>query len=202
MTRSAPLGPLAGLRQVRVGSTNEPKLEAVRQALAPFAPEASVAGLSVESGVPEQPVGWEEIVAGACNRARKAASGGCELGVGIEDGLVPVPDADGGERFVNVGCAALACGERVALGFSSGFAYPPECTGPAVRHREPIGPLFDRYWERHRGEAGPLPSGRTTGNVGKLTLGVLPRSDYARQAVVCALVELLHPDLYDREAVA
>ena len=34
------------------------------------------------------------------------------------------------------------------------------------------------------------------GNVGKLTLGVLTRSEYARHAVLCALIAFLHPDLY------
>lgn len=202
MSLSGPPGPLAELRCVRVGSTNGPKLDAVRRALAPFSPGARVHGVAVASGVPEQPVGWREIVAGACNRAREAASDPRELGVGIEDGLVPVPDAHGGERFVNIGCAALCWGERTALGFSSGFAYPPGCSGPAVREREPIGPLFDAFWRERRGGSSALASGRTIGNVGKLTLGVLPRSDYARHAVLCALVELLHPDLYEAEAVA
>ena len=118
MSPPAGSGPLAELLQVRLGSTNEPELAAIR----------------------------EEIVAGACNRARAAASQSCGLGVGLEDGLVPVPDASGGERFVNVGCAAPVRGE--------------------------------------------------------LTLGVLLRSAYARDAVVCALVERMRPDLCGGEAVA
>lgn len=188
--------PLAGLRRVRVGSTNEPKLEAVRRALSPFAPEARVEGVAVASGVPEQPVGWREIVDGACNRARGAASERCDLGVGIEDGLVAVPDEAGRMRHLNVGCAAVLREDRLSLGFTSGFAYPPACTAPAVRERRPIGPVFDDFWREHRGESDAVPSGRSVGNVGKLTLGVLPRRDYACQAVLCALVELLNPDLY------
>jgi inosine/xanthosine triphosphatase len=180
-----------------VGSTNAPKLEAVRSALAPYAPGAAVEGVAVESGVPEQPVGWEEIVLGASNRARGArASAPCDLGVGLEDGLVPVPDGAGAFVHVNVGCAALTQGEQIWLGFSSGFCYPPACAGPALKERLPIGPLFDWLWQARRGgEAGPA-SGRSVGNVGRLTLGVIPRSEYARHAVVCALVPLLHPDLY------
>ena len=202
MSLSVSTTPLARLRQVRVGSTSEPKLAAVRRALAPFAPEARVEGVAVPSGVPEQPVGWEEIVEGACNRARRAASEPCDLGVGIEDGLVAVPDGRGGTQHMNVGCAAVLRDGRVSLGFTSGFAYPPGCSGRAVRAREPIGPLFDRFWQAHRGEAGAQPAGRSVGNVGKLTLGVLPRGDYAHHAVLCALVELLHPDLYAPEAGA
>jgi inosine/xanthosine triphosphatase len=190
-------GLLAGLRQVRVGSTNQPKLAAVRSALEPYVPDVVVAGVEVESGVAEQPVGWEEIVQGARNRAaRAAAASRCDLAVGIEDGLVRLPDGAGDLSHVNVGCAAVARGERVSLGFTSGFAYPPACTLPAVRDREPIGPVFDRFWEERRGEQAPAPSGQGLGNVGKLTLGVLPRAEYARHAVLCALVGLLHPDLY------
>jgi inosine/xanthosine triphosphatase len=189
-----PSTPLAALRRVRVGSTNEPKLDAVRNALAPYAPDVEVAGVAVPSGVPEQPVGWEEIVRGARNRARLArAAEPCDLGVGLEDGLVALPNGEGELRHLNVGCAAIAHEERVWLGFSSGFAYPPGCTEPAVRDRAPIGSLYDRFWEQRRGET----AARALGNIGKLTLGVLPRSEYIRHAVLCALVALIHGDLYD-----
>lgn len=198
---------------MRVGSRNEPKLEAVRSALAPYAPGVSVEGVSVESGVPEQPVGWPEIFAGARNRARGALrSGHCDLAVGIEDGLVEI-DLGGGEREVlNVGCAVVADGERESLGLSSGFAYPPDCVAPALAERAPIGDVFDRVFAawlaRQTGpdEADPAlgsgPSARGIGNIGRLSLGVLPRSDYGRQAVLCALVRFLHPGLYDRESRA
>lgn len=187
----------AALHRVRVGSTNRPKLEAVRAALAPFAPRAQVEGAAVESGVPEQPVGFEEIVAGARARARAAfALGGCELAVGYEDGLVELPGTP--ERWFNVGCAAVADGRRDALGFSSGFAYPPACARRAAAERAPIGDLFDTLWAgRYPALAGAEPSARGLGNVGKLTSGALPRADYARHAVLCALVSFLHPELYD-----
>lgn len=195
--RAEPRGAaLAALRRVRVGSTNPPKLEGVRAALAALAPDAQVEGASVESGVPAQPVGFAEIVAGARERARAAfALGGCELAVGYEDGLVELPGT--AERWFNVGCAALADGRREALGFSSGFAYPPACAERAVRAREPIGDLFDALWaSAHGASPGAPPSGRSLGNVGKLTDAALPRADYTRQAVLCALVSFLHPELY------
>jgi non-canonical (house-cleaning) NTP pyrophosphatase len=138
-------------------------------------------------------------VRGARNRAAAAhRESACDFGVGIEDGLVEVPLADGSSasHHVNIGCAAITDGRSVSLGFTSGFAYPPEVSLPAVRDREPIGELFDRLWRARRGQRQRLPSARTTGNVGKLTGGVLPRSEYARHAVVCALVAFLNPDLY------
>jgi len=218
-----PPSPLARIASVRVGSRNEPKLEAVRSALAAYASDPAVVGVEVESGVPEQPVGFPEIVAGARNRARGAfRSGACDLAVGIEDGLVEI-DLGGAEREVlNVGCAVVVDGVRESLGLSSGFAYPPDCVRPALRDREPIGDVFDRVFRAWSGEGagaespaksggaagelhaqpGAVPSGRGIGNIGKLSLGVLPRSDYARHAVLCALVRFLHPGLYDRESRA
>ena len=45
--------------------------------------------------------------------------------------------------------------------------------------------------------AGAEPSALSVGNVGRLTDAALTRADYTRQAVLCALVAWLHPELYD-----
>ena len=81
---------LGWVREVRVGSTNPAKVAAVRAALLPYAPQARVAGVDADSGVAEQPLGFEEISRGAGERARAALAAGADLGVGIEDGLVAI----------------------------------------------------------------------------------------------------------------
>jgi inosine/xanthosine triphosphatase len=193
-------GPLASLRRVRVGSTNGPKIAAVRAALAAYGGGLEVSGVQVASGVPDQPLGFDEIVGGARNRALAALkAAACDLAVGIEDGLVEIPGAPGGP--LNVGCAALTDGTRVSIGLSSGFAYPPEASATAAARREPIGGLFDELWEARRGQLSGMPSAITLGNVGRLSLGVLTRSEYARHAVLCALLPFLHPDLYPVEGM-
>jgi inosine/xanthosine triphosphatase len=184
---------------------NGPKLEAVRAAFGAFAPSAQVQGVDVESGVSEQPVGYPEIILGATTRAaRAAAAGECDFGVGIEDGLVELPGGDpSAPTHLNVGCAAVTDGVRTSIGFSSGFAYPPGCAEPALRDREPIGDLFDRFWRDARPQSGSASQGPTalsTGNIGKLSDGALPRSEYARHGVLCALVAFLQPDLYEANA--
>lgn len=189
---------LSVLGTVRVGSCNGPKLQAVREALLPYlnnAEDLEVIGHSVESGVPDQPVGLEEIVAGARNRARLAyEQGPCDLAVGIEDGLVVFPQLGG--DVLNVGAAVLTDGRSESVGLSSGFAYPAACLPPALNAREPIGGVFDRYWRACGGEVESEPSSLSVGNIGRLTLGVLSRSEYGRQAVLCALVRFLHPEMY------
>jgi inosine/xanthosine triphosphatase len=188
---------LSELRLVRVGSTNPPKLEGVRAALAAFCRDVAIEGIDVESGVPDQPLGFEEIVEGARNRADGARrSGECDLGVGYEDGLVAIPGPDG--SWFNIGCAAVSDGPRISLGLSSGFGYPPACSGRAVAERRPIGELFDRLWRQHGG-ASTAPAPLSIGNVGKLTRGALTRAEYTRHAVLCALTPFVHPELYAGE---
>jgi len=198
---------LAG-EPVRVGSENRAKLEAVGMALRALAANEAdgvaipVVAVDVASGVPEQPIGLEQIVTGARQRARAAlASGPCALAVGIEDGLASLGDlaAD------NIGCAWVTDGEREAHGFSAAFAYPSRCLEPALREQAPIGTLFDDLWQRTRPWRSGVPghpqsgseSGRREGNIGRLSGGRLSRSAYGSQAVLCALVPFLHVDLYD-----
>jgi inosine/xanthosine triphosphatase len=186
---------LESVKRIRVGSRNGPKIAAVSDAFAAYVPGVEVRGVEVASGVSAQPIGFEEIVSGARNRATAACDGAdCDLGVGIEDGLVALPlgAASTETQHLNIGCAAITDGERFSIGFSSAFAYPPEVSHPAVRNREPIGALFDQLW--HELDRPPL--ARAMGNVGKLTAGVLARSEYARHAVLCALVAFVNPDLY------
>lgn len=197
-----------------MGTENRAKRAAVHDAFARFAPAGArleLISVGVPSDVSEQPIGWTQIVRGARNRARAAfASGACALAVGIEDGLVrladaPAPDDAPAAGFFNVGCAWITDGRREGRGFSSGFAYPDGALRPAIRDQAPIGDLFDEVWSRHRApitaDAAGIdpgePSGRSGGNIGRLSGGRLPRSEYGSQAVVCALIRFLHTDLYD-----
>jgi len=195
---------LTRLRRVAVGSTNGPKISAVRSVLFAYLTSCEVQGFEVESDVDEQPIGFREIVRGAETRAQAAFR--ClganpdepqepALGFGIEDGLVELPEVELG--FLNIGCAVVTDGDRVAHGFSSAFAYPTECWQEAVSKREPIGEIFDRFWNGQcSAEVSRDPAARSIGNIGKLSLGVFPRAEYARDAVMCAFVQFLHPAFY------
>jgi len=188
--------------RVRVGSLNHAKLEAVRRGLAPFFDRVELEGCAAASGVPEQPLGLEEIVAGARARARQSlatAQGNWDLGAGIEDGLIPVPGAQTG--YLNVGCCVLFDGQEESLGLSAGFEYPPACVAAATGpERTPVGGSFDRLFLAAGREA-PDP-GSGAGNIGRLTGGHLTRAEYGAQAVTCAFVRRLHPRLYEATAGA
>ena len=155
-------------------------------------------GASVASGVPDQPVGFEEIVAGAREprprrvRARRPASSPSATRTGWSRSRSTA--VAGGTSAARRWPTAA----RDGLGFSSGFAYPPACADAPSRARADRRPLRRALGVAHPAEAGPASSARGLGNIGKLTGGALPRADYARHAVLCALVSFLHPDLYAR----
>jgi inosine/xanthosine triphosphatase len=184
-------------RRVLVGSRNAPKVGAVRDAFRRYFGGVRVSGVAVEPGVPQQPIGWAEILEGAKSRARRAFEAGpCDVGVGYEDGLVPV--AGTGTGHVNFGCCAIFDGRRFTLGFSGGFEYPTACTRRAVGARRPVGDTFDAVFARATGRRAPenRPSALTIGNVGMLTGRKLTRREYTRHAVIGALIQLRHPQLY------
>ena len=165
----------------RVGTQNRAKLEAVRSALGGFAQDETIlqiVGASVPSGVPEQPIGWDEIASGARHRAHAAFElGGAALAFGIEDGLVrlssngpisgtssvsPSPaDSLPASEIFNVGCAWVTDGAREGHGFSSAFAYPPGCLDTAYAEQQPIGDLFDDLWRKNR-DGGPVSVGASS----------------------------------------
>jgi inosine/xanthosine triphosphatase len=184
---------------VRVGSRNTAKLEAVRRGLAAFFARVEVEAVDVASGVDAQPLGFAEIVAGARERARGAQrSGACDLAAGIEDGLVSIAETSSG--WANIGCCVLVDGAREAIGFTAGFEYPPACIRVATATpRTPIGDAFDALY---RAPAGLRDPGSSAGNIGRLSGGALTRADYGAQAVICAFVRLLQPELYAADACA
>ncbi len=184
---------------MRVGSRNTAKLEAVRRGLAPFFAAVDVVACDVASGVDAQPLGFAEIIAGARQRARGAhRAGACDLAAGIEDGLVAVAETASG--WANIGACVLFDGASEALGFTAGFEYPPECVRRATASpRTPIGDAFDALYRAPKGFADP---GTGAGNIGRLSGGALTRAAYGAQAVTCAFVRFLHPDLYAPDARA
>src|SRR5690349_8108900 len=87
---------LGSLRLVAVGSTNPVKLSATRAVLERISPMAAIESVRVSSTVRDQPFGDEETIRGALARGRAAREAlGCELGIGIEGGVV---EADGSMR--------------------------------------------------------------------------------------------------------
>ncbi|WP_456474179.1 inosine/xanthosine triphosphatase [Candidatus Pyrohabitans sp.] len=172
--------------RIAVGSTNPVKVKAVEEVLRAFYPEAEVFGVEVDSKVKAQPLGMEETVHGAVNRAREALEHG-ELGVGIEAGLVEVPFTLTG--YMDVQFCAISDGEVITLGAGSGFEYPPQVAREVLRGRT-VGEVMEEL-------SGIANIGRRGGAIGFLSHGKLSRRELTKQAVLMAMLPRINRELYE-----
>lgn len=160
-----------------LGSTNQAKIRAAESALVAVA-QGTVMGVSVASGVSEQPMTDEETRAGAEGRARAALQAGLQqsatgivLGMGLEGGVV-----EGADGLWNTVWASVAdqagevystCGSRFRI---------PEGLAEAIRAGEEMGPLLAKV-------TGIDDIRSKDGFIGQITEGWVTRSDeYANLA--------------------
>jgi len=170
---------------VAVGSQNPVKVRAVARVLRAVWPEAEIREVAVAPGVPGQPWGEAETIAGARRRAVAArAALDADLGFGLEGGVVEIPEAGG--LFLN-GWAAVATRSGQVYFGAGGRAPLPPALVEALRQGEELGPAMDRLSGRENVK-------QTTGSVGVLTRGLVDREAQFAMAVTYALVPLLWPE--------
>lgn len=173
--------------RVAVGSGNPVKRAAVAAVLARIVPAVQVAGVSVPSGVPAQPWGDDETIAGARTRAvgALAADPQAELGVGLEGGVVET--GDGGVRSC-AWCVIVDRHGRDGVGGSLAMPLPP-AVAAALRSGEELGVVMDRLAAREGTKHGP-------GAVGLLTRGLIDRQAAYEVLVTYALAPWLAGDAW------
>lgn len=172
--------------RVAVGSSNIVKIAAVRAVLARVAASATCEGVTVPSGVPDQPWGDDETVRGAEARARGAlASSDADLGVGLEGGVVALED--GTLRTCAWAVATDRAGRR---GVGGSMAIPlPEAVSARLRAGEELSHAMDAV-SRQTG------TGRGVGAVGILTNGLVDRQRAYESLVTYALAPWLAADYF------
>lgn len=184
---TAPDG-MRDVSRVVVGSTNPVKVAAVRAVLARAGWRASVDGMSVASGVHDQPVGDAETIRGAIQRARTVLEEtDAELAVGIEGGVVEEVDC----MRTCAWAAVVARDGRVGVGGSLAMALPPQVAA-LVRAGTELGLAMDRVTGAHNTKRG-------AGAVGILTGGLVDRQRAYEALVTYALAPFLSPGLYAEE---
>lgn len=175
------------VRTVAVGSGNPVKVAAARAVLAWAAPAATVEPCVVPSGVPDQPFGDAETIAGArarAQRAREAAD--ADLGVGLEGGVVDGPD---GMRTC-AWCVVVHRDGREGVGGS--LAMPlPDGVAELIRGGEELGHAMDTFAATRGTKHGK-------GAVGILTAGRIDRQGAYEVLVTYALAPFVTPALYAR----
>ncbi|VFQ43818.1 inosine/xanthosine triphosphatase [Desulfoluna butyratoxydans] len=170
--------------RVAVGSANPNKLDAVKRAFQSFNGFNNLSFVSVASpsGVSDQPVGYEETLSGADNRAQ-GAYGGSGYGVGLESGLVPVAGTETG--YMNLTACVIYDGQRFHRGVGPAFELPGEVCRMVVDG----GCELDEAVHR-AGLSDSRRIGYAEGIIGLLSNGAVTRADYMVPAVTMALVAL------------
>jgi inosine/xanthosine triphosphatase len=172
-----------------VASRNPVKVEAARLGFADLFGEgalADVQGIEAPSGVPDQPMGEAETLAGALNRARYArqAQPEADYWVGIEGGVAR------GEMGLEVFAWIAVLGQgRESRARTASFFLPPAIAAHIDAGME-LGEADDLVF-------GKRDSKRQGGSVGLLTQGAITRTAYYRMAVSLAFIPFLNPGLYN-----
>lgn len=181
--------------RIAIGSTNEVKVSALREATRLYAMFAHtlVQAKDVPSGVSPQPRSLKETVEGAINRA-KAVYEGYDYGFGIESGLMEVPYTKTG--MMDVCVCAIYDGKECSIGLSSAFECPPKVM--EFVHHEGLD-LNQAFYKAGMTQNTKL--GSAGGAVGLLTRARVTRKDYTKQAITMAMVQLELACYYNSNSV-
>jgi len=112
--------------KINVGSKNQNKVQAVREIFLDFPnfKKVEVFSIDVNSEVSKQPKNIKQTVQGAMNRAKNSFNKNCDFSVGLESGLMKVPNTKSG--YMDITMCAIYDGKKFHLGGSSAFEYPKE----------------------------------------------------------------------------
>ena len=173
--------------KITVASQNPVKLNAALAAFQQMFPAQSyvVDGLSVPSGVPDQPTSVSETMKGARNRAEKARASAPESDywLGIEGGIEDSP--------LGMSCFARVhvLGRDGLIGLSqTAVFYLPREVAELVRGGMELGHADDKVFGRDN-------SKQANGAIGLLTDDLVDREAYYTHAVIMALVPFKNRDL-------
>ncbi len=179
------------MKKVIVGSRNPVKIEAVKLAFEKMFPNETfnVSGISISSGVSEQPMTNEETYNGALNRAKNcmAEIQDADFTVGLEGGLSPLFNED---IFILLTWSVVLSKDGM-IGQASDGGYPlPQKFNKHIRDgKEEFYITSERYFKTNNTK-------QTTGTIGILTHGAIDRTAGFMNDTIKALIPHANKELY------
>lgn len=171
--------------QIVVASKNPVKINATNLGFSTYFDDVKVRGVSVKSGVSDQPKSDEETLKGAENRVKNACSefSDADYWVGIEGGICA--KQGGLEAFAWI---VIQSTQKTGKARTTTFQLPVKVAELIAKGYE-LGEANDRLFKQEN-------SKQKTGAVGLLTNNKINRTALYKQAVELALVPFLNPELY------
>ncbi|KAF5497706.1 hypothetical protein N0V92_000428 [Colletotrichum tropicale] len=167
---------------VVVSSKNPVKINAAKQGFElALVGDFEFKGVSVPSGVPDQPLSDKETLLGALTRVRNAqeVEKDADYWVGIEGGVEVPEDANG--AYLNFAWIVVANREGKVGKARSAAYYLPEESANYLRQGMELGHADDAVF-------GHVNSKQTRGSVGLLTDDLIDRTKYYSHAMILALI--------------
>lgn len=172
--------------KIAVASRNPVKMDAVKEGLSVFLnDEIELVGVSVKSGVPDQPMSDAETLKGAAIRVENARlQFPCyDFYVGVEGGVEET--VSGLMAFAWI---VISNGEKVGKARTAGFFLPPE-VAKLVHQGMELGDADDIVFAKQN-------SKQLNGAIGLLTNDAITRKTLYLPAVQMAFIPFLNPELY------
>ena len=184
---------------VAIGSGNPVKVNAVKNVFKKAFVKFRKAGLcqspalsiffvnfEVNSSVSDQPIGDDEIIKGAINRAKLARKkSGADFGVGLEGGVIETKFG----MMESAWCAVVNNKKTVSLGGGMHFLIPKKIA-KRIRRGEELGPIMDDLTGREEVK-------KQGGAVEVFTKGLLTRTSAYCHLVKMALSKFLAPEWFE-----
>lgn len=173
--------------KVIVASKNPVKIECAKNGFSKVFPsdQIMVEGVSVPSGVADQPMTDEETLTGAKNRAENAKQTQPEADywIGIEGGI-----AEPFESMEAFAWIYIISKDRQGKARTASFDLPPQIQ-KLIHQGIELGVADDMVFKRSN-------SKQKNGAVGILTHDLINRAEYYEPAVILALIPFVNPELY------
>lgn len=175
------------MKKVLVASKNPVKINAAKLAFEKaFGEEFEIEGISVQSGVSDQPMTDEETLAGAENRVENLIKEhNADYYIGIEGGCSLVEDKLTAFAWVVVKDSRGKLGRSRA----AELVLPDKVKDLVINEGKELGDADDIVFGRNN-------SKQDNGTVGILTQDLITRTDYYTHAAIFALIPFMNKDLY------
>lgn len=189
---------VVSMLRLAIGSKNPVKIQSVKNGVtrilrSPVDDAVVAHGFDVPSGVAAQPMGDEETLQGALNRAKAAYdafvseySSRPDFAVGLEGGVKKSMLSDDLECFAWI---AVYDGTTYGRASTATFQLPQVISDLILKQGMELGAADDLIFKRSN-------SKQQNGSVGLLTKGVIDRTAYYEHAVTLAFVPFISNELY------
>lgn len=165
--------------QITIASKNPAKIDATKEVFKGKFADIDFLNVDVSSEVSSQPIGLDETVRGAKNRAKNSFND-CDISVGIESGVIS-PDES---RYMIITACVLFDGNNYYIGLSHGFCLPIDVSDLMKQQSIDVDLAVHKV-----GLSDDPRTGYKEGIIGIMTNGKLTRKEYTKSAIQMALVD-------------